>query len=194
MKRWFSLALVALLLVPVLVVPAAASEVYVFEVFERPVVLQEFEFPEFEDSAQYVYEGIVPPGIYSVYVDDVVTHNIVLSFDQYNDEDGFYYSYVNLDLSGVMVPAIFCHIDGVTLAMVDDVSGLSLKLERTGDLPSQGGFTSMFEDFSAFTGSCVNFVSEVAKTITGSPLLLLTCGFLFLGGCIGITGRLLSRG
>lgn len=33
----------------------------------------------------------------------------------------------------------------------------------------------------------------VANTIVSTPLLLLTVGFLFIGGCIGIFGRLLSR-
>lgn len=37
------------------------------------------------------------------------------------------------------------------------------------------------------------WVGEVAVTITDTPLLLLTTGFLVLGGAIGIFGRLLSR-
>lgn len=36
-------------------------------------------------------------------------------------------------------------------------------------------------------------IATVASTIVGTPLLLLTVGFLFVGGCIGIFGRLLSR-
>ena len=38
------------------------------------------------------------------------------------------------------------------------------------------------------------FVASVCSTITSEPLLLLTVGFLFIGGVIGIFGRLLSRG
>ena len=37
-------------------------------------------------------------------------------------------------------------------------------------------------------------IVAVCTTITGQPLLLLTVGFLFLGGAVGIFGRLLSRG
>ena len=33
----------------------------------------------------------------------------------------------------------------------------------------------------------------IADTIVATPLLLFTTGFLFVGGCIGIFGRLLSR-
>ena len=39
----------------------------------------------------------------------------------------------------------------------------------------------------------VGEVPKIAELITGEPLLLLTVGFLFFGGCIGIFGRLLSR-
>lgn len=37
-------------------------------------------------------------------------------------------------------------------------------------------------------------VGNVCTTIVDQPLLLLTVGFLFVGGVIGIFGRLLSRG
>lgn len=37
------------------------------------------------------------------------------------------------------------------------------------------------------------WVGTVASTIVSTPLLLLTTGFLVLGGTIGIFGRLLSK-
>lgn len=42
--------------------------------------------------------------------------------------------------------------------------------------------------------SVLTYVGNVCSTITNQPLLLLTVGFLFIGGVIGIVGRLLSRG
>lgn len=36
-------------------------------------------------------------------------------------------------------------------------------------------------------------IGTIASTITSTPLLLMTTGFLFVGGCIGIFGRLLSK-
>lgn len=36
-------------------------------------------------------------------------------------------------------------------------------------------------------------VGTIANTIVETPLLLFTTGFLFVGGCVGIFGRLLSR-
>ena len=38
-----------------------------------------------------------------------------------------------------------------------------------------------------------SWVGTVASTIVDTPLLLLTTGFLVLGGAVGIFGRLLSR-
>ena len=40
----------------------------------------------------------------------------------------------------------------------------------------------------------LTMVADVCDTIVGQPVLLLTMGFLFIGGVIGIFGRLLSRG
>lgn len=40
----------------------------------------------------------------------------------------------------------------------------------------------------------LEYVGNVATTIVSEPLLLLTVGFLFIGGVVGIFGRLLSRG
>lgn len=41
--------------------------------------------------------------------------------------------------------------------------------------------------------SVLSYVGNIATTIVDTPLLLLTVGFLFIGGCIGIFGRMLSR-
>lgn len=39
----------------------------------------------------------------------------------------------------------------------------------------------------------LTWVGSVASTIVDTPILLLTTGFLVLGGAIGIFGRLLSK-
>lgn len=60
----------------------------------------------------------------------------------------------------------------------------------------EGGVSSMAELLADLTTVCTNAFTQVgtiASTITETPILLLTVGFLFLGGCIGIFGRLLSR-
>ena len=39
----------------------------------------------------------------------------------------------------------------------------------------------------------MTYVGDICSTIIGQPLLLMTTGFLLIGGCIGIFGRLLSK-
>ncbi len=41
--------------------------------------------------------------------------------------------------------------------------------------------------------SVLTQVGAVVSTIVDTPLLLMTTGFLFIGGCVGILGRLLSK-
>lgn len=53
--------------------------------------------------------------------------------------------------------------------------------------------SELITDLTTVGTSVLGQVPAVASTITESPLLLLTVGFLFIGGCIGIFGRLLSR-
>lgn len=49
--------------------------------------------------------------------------------------------------------------------------------------------TTLMEVFTQIMTS----IATVCSTIVGQPLLLMTVGFLFAGGVIGIFGRLLSR-
>lgn len=53
--------------------------------------------------------------------------------------------------------------------------------------------STLLETLMTVASSALQTVSAVVNTIMGSPLLLFTTGFLFLGGCIGIFGRLLSK-
>ena len=39
----------------------------------------------------------------------------------------------------------------------------------------------------------IGYVGDICTTIVDNPLLLMTTGFLLIGGCIGIFGRLLSK-
>lgn len=53
---------------------------------------------------------------------------------------------------------------------------------------------SLLSDLASVSSSVITQIGTICTTITGQPLLLLTVGFLFIGGAIGIFGRLLSRG
>lgn len=51
----------------------------------------------------------------------------------------------------------------------------------------------LISNLSTVVTAVFGWVGTVATTITTTPLLLLTTGFLVLGGAVGIFGRLLSR-
>lgn len=53
--------------------------------------------------------------------------------------------------------------------------------------------TTLLADLALVVTKVFAWVGTIAETITSTPLLLLTTGFLVLGGAIGIFGRLLSR-
>ena len=52
---------------------------------------------------------------------------------------------------------------------------------------------ALLADLGTVVTQVFTWVTTVAATITETPLLLLTTGFLVLGGAVGIFGRLLSR-
>lgn len=54
--------------------------------------------------------------------------------------------------------------------------------------------STLLEDLGTVVTKVFDWVGTVATTIVSTPLLLLTTGFLVLGGAVGIFGRLLSRG
>lgn len=53
---------------------------------------------------------------------------------------------------------------------------------------------TLLADLGTVGTKVLGYVADVCTTIVDQPLLLLTVGFLFVGGCVGIFGRLLSRG
>lgn len=53
--------------------------------------------------------------------------------------------------------------------------------------------SSLIGDLSTVVAQVFTWVGTVASTVTDTPILLLTTGFLALGGAVGIFGRLLSK-
>jgi len=51
----------------------------------------------------------------------------------------------------------------------------------------------LLSQLGTVASSVLSQVGAVASTIVGTPILLMTTGILFLGGAIGIFGRLLSK-
>lgn len=52
---------------------------------------------------------------------------------------------------------------------------------------------SLLSDLGTVVTQVMTWVGTVATTIVSTPILLVTTGFLVLGGAIGIFGRLLSK-
>jgi len=51
----------------------------------------------------------------------------------------------------------------------------------------------LLSQLGTVASSVLTQVGSVASTIVNTPILLMTTGILFLGGSIGIFGRLLSK-
>lgn len=51
----------------------------------------------------------------------------------------------------------------------------------------------LLSQLGTVASSVLTQVGSVASTIVSTPILLMTTGILFLGGAIGIFGRLLSK-
>lgn len=58
---------------------------------------------------------------------------------------------------------------------------------------AEGAMAAFLADIALIVTQILSWVGSVTTTITGSPMLLFTCGFLAIGGAVGIFGRLLSR-
>lgn len=52
---------------------------------------------------------------------------------------------------------------------------------------------SLLSDLGTVASEVLSVVGDVAEKIVSTPILLMTTGILFLGGAIGIFGRLLSK-
>lgn len=55
------------------------------------------------------------------------------------------------------------------------------------------GMADLLSTLATVVTQVMTWVGTIASTIVSTPILLLTTGFLVLGGAIGIFGRLLSK-
>lgn len=60
-------------------------------------------------------------------------------------------------------------------------------------LLSSSGMADLLSELGTVVTQVLTWVGSVATTIVSTPILLLTTGFLVLGGAVGIFGRLLSK-
>lgn len=52
---------------------------------------------------------------------------------------------------------------------------------------------ALWADISTSAENVLTLVGNVATKVTSTPILLLTTGFLVVGGAVGIFGRMLSK-
>lgn len=58
---------------------------------------------------------------------------------------------------------------------------------------TSSGMSDLLSELALVVTQVLTWVGTVASTIVSTPLLLVTTGFLMIGGAIGIFGRLLSK-
>lgn len=59
--------------------------------------------------------------------------------------------------------------------------------------PTTTDMAGLLGELGEVVTEALSWTVEAVNTIVGNPFLLMTTGFLVLGGAIGILGRLLSR-
>lgn len=59
--------------------------------------------------------------------------------------------------------------------------------------PEPTSLAGLLGNLGSVATEVFSWVSSVATTIVSTPILLLTTGFLVVGGAVGIFGRLLSK-
>lgn len=59
---------------------------------------------------------------------------------------------------------------------------------------AENAMSTFLSNVGTIVTQIVTWIPTVVGVITDSPFLLFTVGFLAVGGCIGLVGRLLSRG
>lgn len=58
---------------------------------------------------------------------------------------------------------------------------------------TSSGMSDLLAQLALVVTQVMTWIGTVASTIVSTPILLLTTGFLVLGGAVGIFGRLLSK-
>lgn len=58
---------------------------------------------------------------------------------------------------------------------------------------TESTMSNLLTELGTVVTQVLTWVGSVADTIVSTPILLLTTGFLVLGGSVGIFGRLLSK-
>ena len=185
MKKVICLLFAAALLLPILVVPAAASAGYEFYYME-PVAMFDGSIDFQKGSSLFVYEGILPEGRYSVVAygnyGDVPFEIKIEPFDVRFDSGtytGESQCSLSLDAPGVFVPCeISLHIEDDCTCFVFYLEGWSV--EQGAALLESAVFYPMDADLSAVV------TSDMLSDILGNVVALLPAVLFVVVGYIGL--------
>lgn len=209
MKRVVLVFLSFLLLLPLLMIPVSATEVFVFERVPTNIMFLGSDLDFFYQDGFFVYPGQVPSGKYSVSFDGEDEAFLVDSIDVSFSEmvqlgDSFYPGCTSEcifsgdgSLTVIFVCCYVAELDSTGFALISPDTGYVMDFSDY----SSATFTSVHSSFgSDFFSNCINVVSSglstvsnICSVIANDGFLLLCAGFLFLGGLVGLSGRLMSR-
>lgn len=194
MKRFLAILVSVLLILPVLLVPCLAVSDDLIESYRG-------EFAGIEDGQTfYVAETELVSGWYIFYVRfPVISYNLTsppvyLSFQPYADGvsvASFSLPVQLVDGSYQELPFTFYYFNGQTIGVAPVFMDAAY---YQGSFVTLGSVQTGVVSGLASVGTAVlSWISNIVAVIVERPLLLFTAGILFLGGCIGIFGRVLQR-
>lgn len=73
------------------------------------------------------------------------------------------------------------------------MNSIAILASSAGSTTTTMTMDDLISTLSKVVTGALGWVGQAVDTITGNPFILITAGFLVLGGAIGILGRLLSR-
>lgn len=73
------------------------------------------------------------------------------------------------------------------------MNSIAILASSAGSTTTTMTMEDLISNLSKVVTGALGWVTESVTTITSNPFILITAGFLVLGGAIGILGRLLSR-
>lgn len=181
MKRFLPLIFALLLVFPLLLVPALAAPASI--VIDGSVV----------DNAICSFDvSGVPPGHYLLSLSAPLAGEIAYTPDPmfFSGADSSFDIYACSDHLGACIGLPSSVVSGQLF--VSNVMGLQPGIPLTLTFVPAAE-SSLFSDFSAVASAVIDWVGQIATAIVEHPLLLVTVGIFFAGGCIALFSRFLSR-
>lgn len=190
MKRFLAIFLSVLLILPVLLLPCLAASEYQFSYWNTG-----------DTGVSFLCTQAVQDGLYrlSFYASgSLVGETDSFSLSYRTSEQGqtasvvvpFRSAYPNLNGN---LPLKFVSDGSSTAVLIPNIIGAQNPQIYYFVLSPVQKSTFVLNGLSSVAQSVIGWVGQIAAVIVSRPFLFFTVGILFLGGCIGIFSRFLSR-